>query len=237
MDAASLRWVLAIIGVIVIVGVYLFSLHQNRLRRRAAIKTYTQEELESSVIEDETLRAELSSINTMLGEGLKDKDLHDIKINPALDNWTKKPNKKKKNNHLPDKVYELTPEHRVVHVLKFEDDRLMTGAELKSSFSHVGLEWNDPGFFTLAGYQFQLLNMSRKGLFDEIDDPQFHTCGIVCFCNKSSCGEVGKCYEMMLKKIDELVRILNLKVYNEEFHLLTLHHVTKIRDRLAGKSG
>ena len=37
MDATALRWILAIIGVLVIAGVYLFTIYQNRLRRNAAI--------------------------------------------------------------------------------------------------------------------------------------------------------------------------------------------------------
>ena len=39
-------------------------------------------------------------------------------------------------------------------------------------------------------------------------------------------------YEAMLKKIDELVRALNVKVYKPEQELLTITDVTGIRDRL-----
>ena len=43
------------------------------------------------------------------------------------------------------------------------------------------------------------------------------------------------CYEIMLKKVDELVRILELKVYSQDLDLLTLQHVTDIRKKLVGE--
>ena len=41
----------------------------------------------------------------------------------------------------------------------------------------------------------------------------------------------------MLKKIDELVRLLEIKVYDESLLLLTLKHVTDTRQRLATETG
>ena len=55
---------------------------------------------------------------------------------------------------------------------------------------------------------------------------------MVCFFDCSCYEQPKGCYELMLKKVDELVRILDLKVYDENLQLLTLQHVTDTRKRL-----
>ena len=52
MDASALRWVLAIIGIVLLLGIYLYGLHQSRLRKRAAVDTFTREEIDSAFIEE-----------------------------------------------------------------------------------------------------------------------------------------------------------------------------------------
>lgn len=235
MDATSLRWVLAIIGIIILVGVYLYTIYQNKLRRSAAIKTLTHEELESGVIEDETLRNELSSINTMLDQEDLDDEIQGIKINPAVDHAVKPKNEKKPEIHLPQSLHDILTENLVAHVLKHADDRVLTGIEVKNAFIHANLEMNEDGFVEFKespAARFRFLNMTLSGSFLEIDDPQFYSYGLVCFFDGALCDKPVSCYELMLKKIDELVRILDLKVYNEDLQLLTLQHVTETRNRL-----
>lgn len=244
MDATALRWVLAIIGVIIIVGVYLYTLYQNKLRRRAAIKTFTDEELEheSGYIEDETLRKELSSINTMLDQDvldneILDKEISKIKIHPGPDSGNNIIVDKKSDIHLPQSLHEIPSENLVAHVLKHTDGRVLTGAELNNAFEHVGLEQNGEGFFELkeksaSGLKF--MDITASGSFTEINDAQFSTYGLVCYFDLELCEQPEVCYELMLKKIDELVRILDLKVYKENLQLLTLQHVTEMRKRLMG---
>ena len=41
-------------------------------------------------------------------------------------------------------------------------------------------------------------------------------------------------YELMLKKIDELVRLLNVKVYQSNHELLTISNITQVRKMLKG---
>ena len=52
MDASSLRWTLAIIGIVLLVGIYLYGLQQNKMRKRAARETFTREEIDSAFTED-----------------------------------------------------------------------------------------------------------------------------------------------------------------------------------------
>ncbi len=68
MDASTFRWVLIIIAVILAVAIYLYGLHQTRLRKRNAIETFTREEIDSAFVEDEQLRFEMNNLNKILTE-------------------------------------------------------------------------------------------------------------------------------------------------------------------------
>jgi FtsZ-interacting cell division protein ZipA len=248
MDATALRWVLAIIGIVIIAGVYLYTVHQQKLRRRAAIKTFTHEELETGIIEDEMLSRELSSINSMLEDELKEKDLKKIKINPALDSEQKhslhvkseasakvKQKEAKITLQLPRLLDEIEQEKLVVHVLKAADDRIMTGSDLINAFKHAELEINEMGHAEFAQNpvaEYRFANITMDGSFNSIADAQFNSYGMVCFYDLSAVQLPLTCYELMLKKIDELVRMLDLNVYDRDLNLLTLKHITDMRDML-----
>ncbi|MCP4075201.1 MAG: hypothetical protein GY744_03335 [Gammaproteobacteria bacterium] len=238
MDATALRWVLGIIGVVFIAGIYLYSLYQSKQRRQAAIKTFTHEEIESGFIEDEALRNELSNINAMLDEDINAKEINKIKINPGLESEPSVNFSHKTEIELPRLVCDLLPDHRIAHVLKPAGDRLLTAEELRNAFTHTGFQLNDESRYKLEENpiaQFQIFNLTAEGSFQQIDETQFTSQGLVCCINLSECAKPLDCYEIMLKKIDELVRILELKVYSQELDLLTLQHVTDIRKKLVGE--
>ena len=83
MDAATFRWVLIVIAVLLGVAIYFYGQHQSRLRKRDAIETFTREEIDSAFIEDEQLRDELDSLNQILQEDDADEVLDRIQINPS----------------------------------------------------------------------------------------------------------------------------------------------------------
>jgi len=75
--------------------------------------------------------------------------------------------------------------------------------------------------------------LSEPGNFFDIEEPDFVTLGFNCYIDLDSCETPGLAYESMLKKIDELVRMLNVKVYKPDHELLTISDVTEIREKLA----
>lgn len=237
MDASALRWVLAIIGVVLIVGIYLYSLYQDKLRRRAAIKTFTREELESGFIEDDDLRKELSSINTLLDEEFNQQDLGEIQINPGMEAEARQAEQAVVRAELPLQLVGDTP-HCVAHVLKRANDRLITAHECREAFIHGAFQRGPNGlyqFITENDDILMLADLTASGSFDGIDDEAYSSPGLVCYFEiRQSLNPLG-CYDVMLKKIDELVRLLDLKVYSQDLELLTLQHVTTIREQLKGE--
>lgn len=252
MDATALRWVLGIIGVICIVGVYLYSVYQNRRRQQAAVKTFTHDDVESGFIEDADLRQELSNINAMLDEDISAQDIDDIKINASPDQASteEKTDVEKiepvssvsvseKSAELPHAVCQLMPDHRIAHVLKADNLQPLSLQAINDAMAQAGFSLNESGFYCLPEdplAQFQLLNMSANGSFIEPAD-QGQVDGLVCCINLKKCQHPLACYESMLKKIDELVRLLDLKVFDLHEELLTLQHVTDIRNKLIAENG
>jgi len=83
------------------------------------------------------------------------------------------------------------------------------------------------------GLGFSVGSLSAPGHFGEVDQLEFTTLGLNCFFDLGDSADAFGNYELMLKKIDELVRIMNVKVYQPDQRLLTISDVTHIRRRLS----
>ena len=244
MDSTSLRWVLAGIGLIFIAGIYVYTQYQNKMRRRSAIRTFTKEEMDVDFIEDELLRDELSHIHTMLDEGLNKTEISEIKINPGLDkveddvstpDMSSEPDNQ---IHLPPPVYEIPEESLIAYVLKPVGEQFLTSDQLLNSFESTGFNLDEGSTPTYYCYSknpemgLTISNMTLTGSLSELGKEDFETYGLLCFFDMRHCQHPAVGYELMLKKIDELARELNLKVYDQNLQLLTIQHVTDMRDRM-----
>lgn len=233
MDTAAFRWVLIILGLLLIAAIYGWSWLQSKQRRQAAVKTFTQEEIDSGFIEDEMLREELSSIETLMNDDLSRENLQQIKINPSLE----QPSEVTVSQpvQLPESLCGESPDDRVLHLLRPADEHLLTANELSSLMRHVGFMRTKKNLFVLPEPEysgFAVYDLSPDGHFADFEDESFTSRGLVCCICLSQCKRPLDCYEVMLKKIDELVRVLEFKVFEEKNRLLTLSRVTEIRTQL-----
>jgi len=238
MDASTFRWVLIGIAVILAVAIYLYGLHQTRLRKRNAIETFTREEIDSAFVEDEQLRFEMNNLNKILTANETDEtdeNLEEIRINPAEE-------VRQTPSALPDPEIYILPElagkdqgRLISHHLRHSDFRLIVGEEAESAVQQADLQLNAEGLLEYREEEelaFQIASLSEPGNFFEIEDLNFATLGFNCFIDLDSCANPRLAYESMLKKIDELVRMLNVKVYKPDHELLTISDVTSIREKL-----
>ena len=236
MDASGLRWVLAIIGIVLLVGIYLFGLHQSRLRKRAAVETFTREEIDSAFIEDEQLREELDNLNQIMNRGELNEDFDNITINPAIEDMTpvKLP---MPDIFVADVVAEIDEKNLISYWLKHADHRLITGEEIESAIMHAELRLSVDGYLEYGKPDepyFNISSLSSPGHFSDIDQLEFTSLGFNCFIDTKSNHDVEISYELMLKKIDELVRLLNVKVYQTSHELLTISDITQVRKMFKG---
>ena len=238
MDASALRWVLAIIGIVLLVGIYLFGLHQSRLRKRAAVETFTREEIDSAFIEDEQLREELDNLNQVMNQNDLNDSFDQIKINPAIEANLEPAELPRPELFIADVLANIDEQNLISYLLKHTDHRLITGEEIENAMMHSELEMNAEGYLEycqLGELYFTITSLSSPGHFLDVDQLEFNTLGLNCFIDLKSNHDAEISYELMLKKIDELVRLLNVKVYQSNHELLTISNVTEVRKRLKGE--
>lgn len=235
MDASALRWTLGIIGIVLLVGIYLYGVHQSRLRKRAAMETFTREEIDSAFIEDEQLREELDNLNLVMNDDDPLGNLDAISINPALEANLSESSLPRPDLFIADVVGNIEAERMISYLLKHPDHRLITGEEIINAVNHVGLSINTNEYLEYRDFeevQFTLASLSEPGHFAELDQLEFNTLGFICFIDLDAVSDAARSYEIMLKKIDELVRILNVKVYQASQDLLTISEITQVRKNL-----
>lgn len=237
MDASALRWVLAVIGVVLLVGIYLFALHQNRLRKRTAAETFSREEIDSAFIEDEQLREELDNLNQIMSQNDLDESFDQIKINPAIEADLTPIKLPEAEIFVAEVLANIDEQDVVSYLLKHTDNRLITGEEIETAIMHSGLGISAEGYLEYrqtGELYFTVSSLSSPGHFCDIAQPEFNTLGLNCFIDLKSNHDAEISYELMLKKVDELVRLLNVKVYQSNHQLLTISDVTQVRKMLKG---
>ena len=241
MDAATFRWALVIIALLIALAIYFYGQHQSKLRRRSAIDTFTREEIDSAFGEDEQLRTELNNLNQILRDNELEENLDDIQINPAVET-------QKTPYVLPDPevhVHRLIASRDSVRLINYHlrhsDFRLITGEEASAAVQQVGLELNAQGLLeyceaddsgAVAEVAFRIASLTAPGDFLRVEDLDFSTLGLNCYIDLDDCENPQRAYEALLKKIDQLVRILNLKVFKPSQELLTISDVTATRKSL-----
>jgi FtsZ-interacting cell division protein ZipA len=236
MDAAAFRLVLVIIALLVAVAIYLYGLHQSKLRRRSAIDSFTRDEIDSAFGEDEALRNELDNLNQMLREDELDDNVDDIEINPGREVQTTPFSLPDPEIFLHPSIAGIDADRLVSYHLRHEDFRLITGEEADDAVRQAGLETNVEGLLECREeglVAFRIASLSAPGDFSAIENLDFSTLGLNCFIDLDDCEDPRRAYETLLKKVDELVRLLNLKVYKPDQQLLTISDVTDIRNKLA----
>ena len=236
MDAATFRWVLVAIAVVLALAIYFYGSHQARLRKRSAIETFTREEIDSAFIEDEQLREELDNLNQIIRDNESIDDLDQIRINPAIDSESTPHILPDVEMFFPKWLLAKDEDRLISYLLRHDDFRLITGEEANSAVNLSGLELNAEGYLEFRledDIAFQIASLTAPGNFSGIDKLEFSTLGFNCFIDLDSCEHAVPAYEAMLKKIDELVRLLNVKVYKSSQELLTISDVTDARSRLA----
>tara|TARA_B110000091_G_C13705408_1_gene428114 strand:- start:354 stop:1067 length:714 start_codon:yes stop_codon:yes gene_type:complete len=236
MDASALRWTLAIIGIVLLGGIYLHGLYQNRLRKRIAMETLTREEIDSAFIEDEELRAELDNLSQIMAESNEEDNFDDIKINPAIESDLNPVKPLPPEWYIADVVSSLDSDQMLSYLLYHDDFQFLSNEAVENAMRLVGLIANSDGYMEYHHedeLSFTIASLSAPGHFFDIDKPEFATYGLNCFIDLQTNSNSKMAYEIMLNKIDELVHFLNVEVYHSNHDLLTISEVTKIRSKLS----
>jgi len=225
MDPEQLRWTLLIIGTVLIIAVYVFGRHQSKLRNRAAIKTYTQEEIEDPYIDDDTLRRELEILDNVLTEN-EDSLFQQININPGIE--------VEYSTNLEEQAFIKencdTSKHLVSYLLKKQDGTQLEKQSIHKALMGSGFMRNEDSNYLFFDSKQELFSVTLR----PSKNHQIGQVSAICFIMDRVIHRknADASYEAMLKIIDTLTRHLNVKVYNQNQSLLSIEDVTLIRKKL-----
>ncbi len=225
MDPEQLRWTLLIIGTVLIGAVYMFGRHQSKLRNRAAIKTYTQEELEDPYIDDDTLRRELENLDDVLMDD-NQSVFQEININPGIEaEYT---------TNIEEQIFIKencdANNHLVSYLLKKPDSSHLAKSDVHNTLMESGFMSNADGTYFFFDSQQELFSVALRAT---VNNKSTHISAI-CFIMDRVIHRknANESYETMLKIIDKLTAQLQVKVYNQNQSLLSIDDVTLIRQKL-----
>lgn len=223
MDAEQLRWTLLIIGLVLIIAVYLFGRHQAKLRNRAALKTYTQDEIDEPYIDDDTLRQELQHIDHVLADD-DEVNFKNININPGIE--------AENTAHLEEETFIQehceVGEHLVSYLLKRSDGTRISKKMVQEELSKAGFLSNEKNSYLYFDQRIEVFSVALK-----LDDAENYVTSICFFMDSVMHRKNAKqSFEVMLRVIDILTSNLLVKVYNRNQSLLTIDDITLIRKQL-----
>jgi FtsZ-interacting cell division protein ZipA len=160
-----------------------------------------------------------------------------IKINPAIEAGLALSHQPAPELFVAQAIAAVDQENLISYLLKHPDNRLITGEEIETAVRHTGFEINQQGLLEMrdqGALCFTMTSLSSPGDFSDMGQLDFSTLGFQCFIDLEQNANAILSYEVMLKKIDELVRLMKVKVFQPNQDLLTISDVTQVRKQLNG---
>jgi FtsZ-interacting cell division protein ZipA len=201
------------------------------------METFAREEIDSAFIEDEQLRTELENLNQIMEQTNAQESYDAIKINPAIEADLALSHQPAPELFVAQAIAAVDQENLISYLLKHPDNRLITGEEIETAVRHTGFEINQQGLLEMREQGvlcFTMTSLSSPGDFSDMGQLDFSTLGLQCFIDLEQNANAKLSYEVMLKKIDELVRLMKVKVFQPNQDLLTISDVTQVRKQLNG---
>ena len=180
----------------------------------SAMETFTREEIDSAFIEDQQLRDELDNINLILDESDDKIDFSEIKVNPAMESDLTPVHIPGPSAYIPTLISAISEEYLISYMLRHADHRLITSDEIEEAARQSGFELDQDSYFVFhqdGEGLFRIASLSEPGDFSSLGTMEFSCLGFNFFIDLTTSGNHRHGYEVMLKKIDELVRLMGLK--------------------------
>ena len=245
MDTTTLRWIIGIIGALIIAGIFLFGNPEKKRKPRASRKQADRNQRKEPTLDGEPAvpsepAAEgLTLVSSEIGEsgekkiaGQGELDIGD----PAGDSATDKskrpqkaPRRTKPAGPPPEKIISL--------FLLASDNRKINGAELLEAAVKTGMEFGDLDVFHRLpeGSQepvFTLANAEKPGHFDYEAWNRFETSGVVMFMALPGPLSALDAWDAMLATARRVSEILQSELQDSDHSPFTRQREAQIREEM-----
>lgn len=230
MDISTFRWVLIIVGIAIVAGIFLFGnpdkkrkprasrkrIHAQRVRREPALDS----ELENDDIDgDDTRQTELA-----IDRFTDDTPLGGERIEPALEVRPKTPPAP-----LPDKIVTL--------FLQARDNHIITGVELLDASLKSGLVFGKHDIFHRIHEEdiepvFSMANLTKPGVFDKSAWNTIEIKGVTMFMTLPGPRNALDAWDSMLATSRRLAELLHADLLDDERKVFTRQRSLQIKEEL-----
>jgi cell division protein ZipA len=233
MEESSLRWVLLVVGIVILAAIYLFDVLQKRSRRDEADsdRFFTEEKIEPSLIQTIDDTATDQALAEEIPAGVFDNDregMESITAKASLD------------SQAEDLAVPVAEQASVIQLAVLaKQGEAMSGVDLVTAFTEVELEFGDMGIFhcykRLDGVENQLFhvaNLLEPGTFPVGSMSDFQSTGSILFFQVSDLIDPHEAFDSMLNTARELSQRFSARLVDETMEELSLDKIADIQTRL-----
>ena len=228
MDASTLRWILVIVGIIIIGSVWLFyNLEKNRkpkaTRRQAGSRRKAAAERREPTLE--------GAGEETIAEAAETGDQGELNIGAAAEpqRAEEPPRRKTPAGPPPDKIITL--------FLLASDNHRINGAELLQATVATGMEFGDMNIFHRVPEGsdkpvFSMANAAKPGYFERDEWNTFETTGVVLFMTLPGPVDALGAWDALLATARRLAEILHAELLDEERNPFTRQREAQYREEM-----
>ena len=232
METSTLRWILIIIGVVIVASIFLFGNPEKKRKPKASRKVNKdsaqrlEPTLDGSAAESAARELELEGETA--GADLPGQGELDIGAEPPIASRPE-PRPRKPSGPPPDKIVTL--------FLLAADNHVINGAELLQASVHTGMQFGDMNIFHRLpeGSEkpiFSMANAAKPGYFERDEWNTFETSGVVLFLTLPAPVNALDAWDAMLATGRRMAEILHAELLDEERKPFTRQREAEVREEM-----
>jgi cell division protein ZipA len=233
LDTSTLRWILIIVGVLIVASIFLFGNPEKKRKPKASRrdeKPGKSRRKQGATERREPTLAGTAEAGVTGGEGDEPRTQGELDIGAAEAAVIKEPPKPRKPaGPPPDKIVSL--------FLLARDNHMINGAELLKATVNTGMEFGDMSIFHRmpeGGEQpiFSLANAAKPGQFERDEWNTFETAGVVLFMTLPGPAQALDAWDAMLATARRMAEILHAELLDGDRSPFTRQREAQIREEM-----
>lgn len=229
METSTLRWIIIIIGALILASIFLFGNPERKRKPRASRRKEQQVTDRQEPTLDETLEADgaESAGQSETGQG-------ELAIGGETSGQEPEPPAEPPR---PRKPAAPPPEKIATLFLLARDNHIINGAELLKAALSTGMEFGNMGIFHRIpegadGSIFSLANAAKPGVFERDEWNTFETSGVVLFMTLPGPAYALDAWDSMLATARRMGEILEAEMLDDQHKPFTRQKEAQIREEM-----
>jgi cell division protein ZipA len=229
LDASTLRWILIVVGILIVGSIFLFGNPSKRKAPKASRRREAMRKAQAAERREPTLDGEPEAIASMEDMELGGQGELNIGATPEPEVRREPAKQQAPLGPPPDRIVTL--------FLLARDNHVITGADLLQATVSTGMEFGDMKIFHRVqdGEDkpvFSMANAEKPGHFERDEWNTFETAGVVLFLTLPAPLDALDAWDSMLAAGRRMSEILHAELLDEERSPFTRQREAQIREEM-----